>query len=215
MPTLRVPDTIAAGEGSPASASSCAVAELARQIDASPLARGSNVRCVVPARFARYLLVPWNADMQSPAARQVFAEHCFGETFGEMARNWVVRVDSAAWERAALACAIDAALLDDLARITVDRGLTLCSVQPALMHEVNAIAAPLPAGASWIVVPEAGVLTLLLVEGREPLRVAVVAGTLPQLPAILAREWFSLGRDEPCAPAHVCGMPIQATAPTA
>ena len=210
--TLRLPDGLAAAESSPASARLAAIAELARRIDASPLARGTRVRCVVPGRFARYLLVPWNVDMQTSKARQAFAEHCFRETCGEMTRDWIVRVDAAGWERAALACAIDAALLDELARMMADRGLILCSVEPALMHEFNAIGDPLPAGASWVVVPEAGALTLLLVEDGRPLRVAMTAGTVQQLPAILAREWFALGRDEPWVHVQLCGTPHAGTA---
>ncbi|MEP6502037.1 MAG: hypothetical protein ABJD97_01800 [Betaproteobacteria bacterium] len=187
-------DAAAGGAGTPAWAA--AVAALAHELDAAPLARRSRVGCVVPGRHVRYLLVPWNAVMQARAARQAFAEHCFRETYGELARDWVVRAGAGACASATRACAIDAALLDELGRVFALRGLVLCSVTPSLVHELAVLGDGLPAGASWVVVPEADALTVLLLEDGRPQRVAVAHGGPAQLPQLLAREWFALGRDD-------------------
>jgi hypothetical protein len=185
----------AAGEaGAPAWAQ--AVQALADELDAAPLARDTRIACVVPGRHVRYLLVPWNAAMQSRAARRTFAEHCFRETYGDLARDWVVRAGDGDYESATLACAIDAALLDELGRVFATRGLALCSVTPSLVHEVGLLGDALPAGAAWIVVPEADALTLLLLEDGRPHRVCVARAAMQQLPQLLAREWFALGRDD-------------------
>ena len=181
-----------------------AVAALDTSLAAQALARGTRVACIVPAPFVRYLLVPWNAQMQGRQARQVFAEHCFRETYGELAREWVVRVDPARFGSAALACAMSAGLIADLGRVTRDHGLVLESMQPALMNAFNAIDARLARGSTWIVVPGTGALTLMLVEDGRPLRVALVAGTLDRLDTLLRREWFALGRDGPWSRVQVC-----------
>lgn len=173
-----------------------AVALLEQQLEAEAVDQKTRVGCVVPGCYARYLLVPWNAGMQSRSARQLFAEHCFRDTYGDLARNWVVRAGQGDYESAALACAIDAALLDELGRVFALRGLRLCSVTPSLVHELAARGAALPSGATWFVVPEDGTLTLLLLEDGRPRRVAVAKGAAPELPTLLSREWFSLGRED-------------------
>ena len=181
-----------------------AMAALAGRLAALALRRGARVACIVPAPFVRYVLVPWNAGMQARAARQLLAEHCFREIYGELSRDWVVRVDPARFGSAALACAMSAGLLDELERICAERGVVLDSVQPALMTAFNAIDVPLSQGSSWIVVPGTGTLTLMLVEDGRPLRVALVAGDLERLDALLRREWFALGRDDAWVHVHVC-----------
>jgi hypothetical protein len=188
------------------------VAAFGAWVDTLALARGTRVACVVPAPFARYLLVPWNADMQSRKARQVFAEHCFRQVYDELSCDWLVRVDSARFGDPALACAIEASLIDALARTMLERGLSLESVQPALMHAFNAIEPPLADGSTWIVVPGADTLTLLLVEDGRPLRVAVLAGSVERLDALLRREWFALGRDGTWSQVRVCTPAVAALA---
>lgn len=182
-----------------------AVAALAVQLDAAGVDRKTRVGCVVPGRYARYLLVPWNAAMQTRGARQVFAEHCFRTTYGDLASGWVVRAGAGDYESATLACALDAALLDELGRVFAQRGLALCSVTPSLVHELGELGDALPGGATWLVVPEAEALTLLLVEDGRPQRVAVAPGAQTQLPALLSREWFALGREDSWA--HVVIRP--------
>lgn len=173
-----------------------AVAMLARELDAAALVKKTRVGCVVPGRHARYLLVPWNATMQSRGARQVFAEHCFRDTYGDLADGWVVRASTGEYASAALACAIDSALLDELNGIFALRGLALCSVTPSLVHELDTIGDTLPTGIGWVVVPEHGVLTLLLMEDGRPRRVTMTHGMPAQLPQLLSREWFALGRED-------------------
>jgi hypothetical protein len=184
-------------------------------LDALALPKASRVACVVPAPLARYLLVPWNADMQSRKGRQVFAEHCFRQVYDDLSRDWVVRVDPSAFGHGALACAIEAGLLDALERSTHERGLTLESVQPALMRAFNTLQPPLAEGGTWIVVPGTDALTLLLVENGRPLRVAVQAGSLDRLEAVLRREWFALGRDGAWPQVRVCSPPASAIPPAA
>jgi hypothetical protein len=173
-----------------------AVAMLASELDAGGIDKKTRVGCVVPSLYARYLLVPWNAAMQSRSARQVFAEHCFRNTYGELAANWVVRAGTGDYESATLACALDAALLDELYRMFAQRNLALRSVTPSLVHELGVLGDAFPGGATWLVVPEADMLTLLLVEQGQPRRVAIARGAQPQLPELLSREWFSLGRED-------------------
>jgi len=194
---LALPDNLPMAE---------AVAELASRISALAPRRGTRIACVVPAPFVRYVLVPWNAEMQGRRARAVFAEHCFRETYGELAREWVVRVDPGRFGQATLACAMNAGLLDGLARMAQESSLVLESVQPALMHAFNAMPTRLATGSTWIVVPGCGTLTLLLVEDGRPVRVALVAGAIERLDACLRREWFALGREGTWSHVRVCAV---------
>ncbi len=195
---LLLPDDLPMVEG---------VAELASRVRALALPRGRRVKCIVPAPFVRYVLVPWNARMQGRRARQVFAEHWFCEAYGELARDWLVRVDASRYGAAALACAMNAELPGVLAQLAQECGLVLESVEPALVHAFNAMPEPPRAGADWIVVPGSGTLTLLLVEDGLPLRVALAAGSTDRLDAVLRREWFALGRTDTWSRVHVCALP--------
>ena len=113
-------------------------------------------------------------------------------------------MDPARFGSAALACAMRPGLLDELGRACTARGVVLESVQPALMNAFNAITAPLSRGSAWIVVPGSGTLTLMLLQDGRPLRVALLAGGLDRLDALLRREWFALGRDDTWTHVHVC-----------
>ena len=183
------------------------IAELASFIRSLALPPGRRIACIVPAPFVRYVLVPWNAQMQGRKARQLFAEHWFRETYGELARDWIVRVDPARFGSSALACAMNAELPGALARMADECGVVLESVQPALMNAFNAMPAPLTDSADWIVVPGRDTLTLLLVEDGVPQRVTLAAGSLENLDAVLRREWFALGRDDTWSGVRVCAPP--------
>jgi hypothetical protein len=192
---LLLPDDVAPAD---------AALAFARQVEQQALPRGTRLACVVPVPLVRYVLVPWTTALRGRRTRQVLAEHCLRETYGDLVRDWTVRVDAAGFGSPALACAMSSALLADLDRVATAQGVVLASVQPALMSAFNALKAPLADGSTWIVVPGRDALTLLLVDDGRPLRVAVVAGTVDQLDVLLRREWFALGREGRWSHVRVC-----------
>lgn len=173
------------------------------ELDRRALPGGTRITCVVAGDAARYRIVPWNDDLTSPAQRQLLAAHCFKEAYGEVAGEWTVRLHPARHGAAALACALDARLLDRLDALARARRLRLVSVQPSLMHAYNEMPPDVGGGLFWYVCIEAVWTTVLLMSAPEPLHVKQMPSAHLDLALALDREWFALGLDGPRCAAHV------------
>lgn len=174
-----------------------------RELDQRAPKRGARVTCIVAGDAARYRVVPWSEELVSTAQRQVLAEHCFREAYGEAARGWVVRLHAARHGAAALACALDAALLDRLDALVQARQLRLVSVQPSLMHAFNETPGRREPGPYWFVCIDAFWATALLMSPGEPLHVKQLSTAGLDLAMSLDREAFTLGLGGPRLPVHV------------
>lgn len=175
-----------------------------RELDERALKRGTRLTCVVAGDAVRYRIVPWNDELASPAQRQVFAEHCFNEAYGDAARDWTVRHHTAGYAAAALGCALDTALLDRLHALAQARRLRLVQVQPSLMHAYNRAHRHFDSGLFWFVCIDVHWTTLLLMSPTQPLQVKVLPTPGIDLARALDREWFALGMEVPRCPVHVC-----------
>jgi hypothetical protein len=164
--------------------------------------RGTSVTCVVAGDAARYRIVPWNDELARPAQRQVLAEHCFTEAYGEQTRTWIVRQQSARHGAASLACALDSALLDGLEVRARARRLKLVSVQPSLMHAFNSTPPRLGREPCWFVCIDALWTTVLLLSPTEPLHLKQIPSIGLDLSLSLDREGFALGLEGPRSPVH-------------
>ena len=178
-------------------------AALQAALDALALPRGSRLGCTVGGGAARYRIVPWVDALASTAQRQLLAQQCFVDAFGEAARAWTVRQHSTRYGAATLACAIDTALLSRLAALNGERGLKLLSVQPSLMRDFNAAHRQRPNGMFWLVQLEPACSTLLLMSPTEPLHIKRLPSAGGDLALALDREWFALGIDAPRCPVLV------------
>jgi hypothetical protein len=186
-----------------------------RELDHLDLKRGTRIACIVAGDAARYRIVPWSDELPSTAQRQVLAEHCFKEVYGEVAQGWTVRQHTARYGAATLACALDAAWLARLDALLEPRKLKLVSVQPSLMHAFNE-AAPRPhSGPYWFVCIDALWATALLMSPTEPLHVKQVPCAGLDLARSLDREELALGLEAPRCPVHamrcVAGMAHRAS----
>jgi len=171
-----------------------------QQLDVLALPVGTRLTCIVAGEGVRYRIVPWRDELSRPAQRQLLAEQCFLEAYGDVARGWTVRQHATRYGAATLACAIDTAVLDQLTAQSQARRLTLVSVQPALMHSYNLTRHKMSAGLHWFVSIDAVSTTLLLQSPTEPLLVKRVPASALDLADTLDREWFSLGMEAPpCA----------------
>lgn len=173
-----------------------------RDLDQRALKYGTRVTFVVAGEGVRYLIVPWNDELASPAQRQVLAEHCFKEAYGEAVRNWVVCQHAPRYGAATLACALDAALLERLNAIAQVRRIKLVSVQPSLMQAYNRSPHRPAPGPFWFVSIEALRTTVLLMSPSEPLQVKQLPSAGLDLALSLDREWFALGLEGPRCPVH-------------
>ena len=170
-----------------------ALASLERRLDELQPARHTRVACVFAGDLVRYCLVPWNPSATGARRRHSFAAHCFKEVYGDAAAGWRVSLDKPRYGEPALACAIDASLLDRVAALSAKRGLVPQSMQPSLMHATRAASRAVQLATVWCVVQEPRTTTLLLVARRRPMLVKVLAAREHDLGVVLAREWLALG----------------------
>ena len=194
--------TLAGGGSAGQSKCDAALRAFEHDLDQRGLKRGTRITCVVAGDGVRYRVVPWNEELAGPAQRQLLAEHCFKEAYGDAARGWTVRQHTVRHGAASLACALDAALLDRLDAMAQARRLELVSVQPSLMHACNQAPPRLEPGPFWFVCIETLWTTALLMSPTEPLHVKPLPSAGLDLSLSLDCEGFALGLEGPRCPVH-------------
>lgn len=122
---------------------------------ASAPARGADAHVTVSSHFVRYALVPDDALLVTQDDRLRFARQNFVRVHGPDAERWNVRVGGDAG--AAIASAVDAALVEALRALLARAGLRACALQPALMAGFNSARAQLPAAGVRLFVVEPGI----------------------------------------------------------
>lgn len=100
-------------------------------------AHPSGVTVVLSNHFIRYVLVPWNGQLDGDVEEAAYARHCFEQVYGGMASAWDIRFSPGAEGEAGVACAVDAALLAALDETMSAGGFKLRSVRPYLMAAFN------------------------------------------------------------------------------
>jgi hypothetical protein len=114
---------------------------------------------ILSNHFVRYLVLPWSAELVTPAEELDFARARFAQVFGDRAHQWSIRTSDAPAGVERLAVAYDSALLEELARTMEASGQKLSSCQPALMAQFNASRGSIGHSA-WLVSAEHGRLLL-------------------------------------------------------
>jgi hypothetical protein len=115
---------------------------------------------VVSDHFARYVLVPWSADLVADSERVAFARIAFGEVFGSAADTWNVTIDEQPAGAPSFACAADRALTQSLQDLAKALRLRLASLVPALSDRINRHRRSLSARTFCVASTEPGRLTL-------------------------------------------------------
>lgn len=111
-------------------------------------------RIVLSEQFVRYLLVPWNAELQSRQGRLQLAQAQFRAVFGDVASGWEVSLDQAGYGAPALACAVDRDLLKELAGLCGAAGGRIVSIKPHLTAAFNRSRRELHAPEFWFALIE-------------------------------------------------------------
>ncbi|HSV70549.1 MAG TPA: hypothetical protein VLI72_10575 [Methylibium sp.] len=202
---LTLGDESASGGGA-----SALLDEADRMLDRLQPRRGTRWLCVLAGEGVRYRLVPWADALTSLSQRRRLAEHCFHEAYGEVARGWTVSVGPARYGAAALACAIDTALLAGLEARATARSLVLDGVRPLLTHALDGVRRRIARPLHWFVVMRGRRVTLLLRSPTEALAVRQLPWGGSGLAELLDREWFALGMTAPRCPVFVVGGPVVA-----
>ncbi len=113
--------------------------------------QGANVRAVLSNHWARYAIVPWAADVASDDEQLAHARICLGNIYGSIADQWRIGISDSPPGKARVACAMEAALLDELTSLIAACGSRLTSVQPQLVASYNGWRRQLGETSGWFV----------------------------------------------------------------
>lgn len=133
-----------------------------RELLATFAARPSAVDVLLASALVRFLVVPPNPEIDSPAERHAYAELLCERELGLLPESFVLQLSGGRLDEPAFACAIDRstlqAILDDCGGADKVRAMI-----PLFVHAFNQVCQSLTTGA--LAIAEAGRLTLGIVTG--------------------------------------------------
>jgi hypothetical protein len=113
-----------------------ALQALAQALEEAGASRAS-ATVVLSNHFVRYLVLPWQPELNSARELAELARLRLQAVYGDAAADWTVRCSEGGWGQTSVACAIDSALLEGLQAVLDARHLRLASLQPLLMAAFN------------------------------------------------------------------------------
>lgn len=161
------------------------VAALASLLD-EPAWRGRDVHVVLSAHYVRHVVVPPGAGM-GDAERRNLAEVVFREVFGDLARDWDLRVSPATDGQPTIGCGAPRALIAALRDACKGRG-RLAALQPSLMPVFNRARRQLGKAVGCLALVEPGRITLAALDNGRWTYVDSRAGGGNLLPQLLLEE---------------------------
>lgn len=131
----------------------------------SPLAgQYWHVVVVVSNQYARWLVLPWQAELRSQADREAYYLHGLQQAFASDMQDWQVRAQAGGYGQATLVNALPAALSEKLHEVLAEHRLSPGVIAPAWVLSVNqALYSQRQQRRSadgWIVCRESGLLTI-------------------------------------------------------
>lgn len=163
---------------------------------------------ILSNQFMRYTLVPWSENLANADEELAYSRHCFTRVYGQVADNWVLRLDHGLAGTPRLASAVDADLIEGLRGAFDTAGIPLKSIQPYLMAAFNACRRDMPQSSAWFAVLEPGNLSLGLLDHGRWLQVrSMRIGDVwhAELPLILEREAYLAGKPAVSREVYVWG----------
>lgn len=153
---------------------------------AEPAWQGADIGVVLSGHYVRHAIVPAGAGL-SASARQTLAEVVFRDTFGDLARDWELRVSPAGGGLRSLACGVPRSLLAALRTACGGHG-RLFSIRPALMPVFNRVRREIGDSVGCLALVEPGRITLAFVEHGQWKYVDSRAGDGNALPQLVLEE---------------------------
>ncbi len=151
-----------------------------------PSWRGRDVGIILSGHYVRHAVIPPGAGM-SDAERRNLAEVVFREVFGDLARDWELRVSPSQGARPTLACGVPRTLLAAMRNACKGRA-RLASVQPSLMPVFNRARRQMAKAVGCLALVEPGRVTLSALENGVWKYVDSRAGGGQLLPQLLLEE---------------------------
>lgn len=175
-----------------------------------PAWRGREITAVLSSHYVRYAVLPKGKNLGA-AEQTDLARLIFRNIFGDLARDWELRV-SPAGDHPTLACGLPKALLAALHAACEGRA-PLHSVQPGLMSVFNRVRASIEYHSGTLALVETGRITLASLENGQWQSVVSRAWEASALPALLAETQALSGRDAG-GWLWLCDLTGQAVAPS-
>jgi hypothetical protein len=150
---------------------------------------------IVSNQFARYAVIPWNAELAVETERKAYMQHCFNLVYGETAKAWDLRMSEPSFGCPAIASGINQGLLQALYEGFTMADMTLSAVYPQLMLAINQTISEVKKQKKplsfWLVAIQSERLCLtLLIDGGWHLikNVAIETDISAQISALIQRE---------------------------
>jgi hypothetical protein len=151
-----------------------------------PAWRGRDVNVVLSAHYVRHVVVPPGEGMKE-AERRNLAEVVFREVFGDLARDWDLRVSPARDGQPTVACGAPRALIAGLREVCQGRG-RLLSIRPSLMPVFNRVRKQMADAVGCLALVEPGRITLAALDNGQWRYVDSRAAGGALLPQLLLEE---------------------------
>jgi hypothetical protein len=166
---------------------------------------------VLSNHFVRYLVVPEDAQVRSPAERNAYLAHHFAAVYGERAAHWSFAAERGG-DGTCLAAAVDAELIGAARAMAARRKTALARAEPLAAAAFNRARRRLGGGARFFAVLEPGRVCLLLLDGGRVVRVASqrCADAQRELERLLAMEALDAGFDAASRPPLEVAEPLAA-----
>lgn len=168
--------------------------------------RQADATLILSNHFAQYELVPWDDRLLNDKEQLAYARHCFEKVYGEATAAWTLHLSHDKTGAPMVASAVEAALLDAIARSFNGTGLHLRSIQPNLMNAFNQWRHRFKGKTAWFVLVESGKLCLALLHQEQwhRLRSVNIGAAWPEeLPQLLEREHYLEELPAACADVYI------------
>lgn len=188
-----------------------ALAALEQWLDSNKMGQ-AKVTVILSNHFVRYALMPFSNEVASPAEEQALAQILLEDTYGDLAKQWRLRISGGGYGEPRLIAAVDAELPEAIAAAFASGPLRLNAISPYLMTAFNCFRKQLRGTDGLFAVAEPGQVVMVT------FRNSVWAGVrrMPlngepdkQLPDLLQREALIGGLDAGTVPVylHIAGRP--------
>lgn len=161
---------------------------------------------VLSSHFVRLQLLPWQADLRTPAEWQAYAAFRFQEIYGSVAAAWDIVLSSEPPGRAVMACAVDRALLAGLKALAEQQGGRLVSVQPAFALAWNRHRKSLGGATGAFVLAEPGRLCAGLCRGGAWFALRNQSVAVPDIAGLLEQQLMLADDPLPAGEVLVAGL---------
>jgi hypothetical protein len=182
-----------------------ALQTLEQWLDENKMGR-TNVIVILSSHFVRYAVMPFSSEVANQAEEQALAQILLEDTYGDLAKQWRLKIAGGGYGEPHLVAAADAALLDAITKIMADASLRLTSVRPYLMSAFNSFRKQMQGKDSLFVLADSGQLIMLTLESEQfsDVRRMPLNGDLnDQLPNLLLREILRSGREPNDMPVYL------------